>query len=128
TNDELTQPGQVKTLRPDVAVTQIDITDPAGKAQPLNRGSRPDFSYSDTNQVGVYKVAWNGEWQRSFAVNLLDPEESNLEPRTEIWVGSVQVKAGTNRGQPRELWKWLVLGALVLLLAEWYIYNRRVYV
>jgi hypothetical protein len=128
TTEEMTQPGQVKTLRPDVAVTQLDVTDPAGKTDSLSRGSRPDFNYSDTNQVGIYKVAWNGQWQRSFAVNLLDAEESNLEPRTEIWIGAERVVAGKNRGQPQELWKWLVLAALALLLAEWYIYNRRVYV
>jgi hypothetical protein len=128
TNDDLVQPGQVKTLRPDVSVTQIEITDPVGKAQTLDRGSRPDFNYADTAQVGIYKVAWGGQWQRSFAVNLLDPEESNLEPRTAIGIGAERVRAGENRGQPRELWKGLVLAALVLLLAEWYVYNRRVYI
>ena len=27
----------------------------------------------------------------------------------------------------REAWKWLVMLALIVLLVEWYIYNRRVY-
>ena len=36
--------------------------------------------------------------------------------------------SGKDRSQPYELWKWFVLAAFLVLLAEWYIYNRRVYV
>jgi hypothetical protein len=126
--EETLQPGQVKVLRPDVAVSQVEVADPAGNAQPLSRGSRADFAFGDTDRLGVYQVAWDGAWQRSFAVNLLDPDESNLEPRQAIQIGAERVVAGKQRSQPRETWKWLVLLALVLLLAEWYIYNKRVYV
>jgi hypothetical protein len=61
-------------------------------------------------------------------VNLLDANESNIEPRTDIKIGSDEVAAGEERRQPRELWKWLALAALGLLLVEWYVYNRRIYV
>jgi hypothetical protein len=128
TGEELLQPGQVKALRPDVNASEIEVTDPEGKVQKLHRGSRADFSYGTTDHVGVYRVAWGGEWQRSFAVNLLDADESNIEPRTAVHIGAEQVVGDQERRQPRELWKWLVLLALGLLLAEWYIYNRRVYV
>lgn len=127
-NEETVQPGQVKTLRPDVSVTELEVADPDNKPQTLTRGSRADFAYGDTHKVGVYKVGWNGEWRRSFAVNLLDQEESHLEPRGAVTIGDITVTAGKNRDQPRELWKWLVLAALGLLLAEWYVYNKRVYI
>ena len=71
---------------------------------------------------------WNGKPERSFAVNLLDSEESNLEPRNIIHIGAEEIVSGKERQQPREIWKWLVLVAFCLLLTEWYIYNRRVYV
>jgi hypothetical protein len=127
-SEETVQPGQPKTLRPDVALSQIEVTDPAGDTKTLNRGTRADFSYGDTNRVGVYRVNWSGAWQRSFAVNLLDADESNLEPRQSVQIGATTVGASRERTQPRELWKWLVLTALGLLLLEWYIYNRRVFV
>ena len=43
-------------------------------------------------------------------------------------VGYVEVKAET-RWEParRETWKFLLVVALGVLLFEWYIYNRRVY-
>jgi hypothetical protein len=127
-SEETVQPGQPRTLRPDMAVSRITVTDPEGTAKALDRGTRADFSYGDTNRTGVHKVSWDGAWQRSFAVNLLDADESNIEPRTSVQIGSVSVTGTREATQPHELWKWLVVVALGLLLAEWYVYNRRVYV
>jgi hypothetical protein len=127
-SEEPAQPGQVKTLRPDLAVAQLEVADPAGTTHRLNRGTRADFSFGDTERVGVYRVAWEGAWQRNFAVNLLDPAESNIEPRGTVRIGAEPVTSGKERGQPRELWKWFALVALGLLLLEWYVYNRRVYI
>ena len=129
--DELIQPGQPKTIRPDSPVADIEITEPGGTAQKLKRGSRADFLYGGTEQTGVYQVKWDGQWQRGFAVNLLDAGESNIEPRPAVTIGAVQVQGSTEeRPHPaptRELWRWAVLLALIVVLAEWYIYNRRVY-
>ena len=43
-------------------------------------------------------------------------------------IGSDDVEAGAQRRQPRELWRWIALGALILLMVEWYVYNKRVFV
>jgi hypothetical protein len=126
--EETLQPGQVKVLRPDVAVEQIAVTDPDGNTRKLERGTRTEFPYSETDHAGVYRVSWNGKWERSFAVNLLDADESNIEPRPSVRIGAESIAAGQEHAQPHELWKWFVLLALGVLLAEWYIYNRRVYI
>ena len=66
--------------------------------------------------------------QRSFAVNLLDAgREQHRAAPSASRSGRTRCAAGETRGQPRELWKWVVLAALGLLLLEWYVYNRRVY-
>src|SRR5262249_9226202 len=104
------------------------MPNPGGKGEALKRGTRPDFSFGDTERVGVYTVRWDGKPQRDFAVNLLDADESNIDPRTEIQIGQDSIKSGQERGTPRDTWKWVALGALGLLLLEWYIYNRRVYI
>jgi hypothetical protein len=134
--EETVQPGQPKTLRPDMAIKEVEVAPPgpkgmpdgSGKAEVLKRGTRPDFTYGSTEHVGVYEVRWGGKPQRNFAVNLLDADESNIEPRMEIQIGQDSIKAGEARGTPRDTWKWVALGALALLLLEWYIYNRRVYI
>ena len=126
--EETVQPGVVKTVRPDTPVRQVEVLDPAGATERLERGTRPDFSYGKTDRVGVYTVRWEGKDQRQFAVNLLDAEESNLEPRDKIQIGGEVVEAGKSRGQPRDTWKWVALAALLVLMLEWWIYNKRVYI
>jgi hypothetical protein len=126
--EETVQPGQVKTLRPDTAVQRIDVEDPKGSSETLQRGARAEFAYGKTEQVGVYNVHWDNGEVRSFPVNLLDAEESNIEPRPEFQIGNSKVVAGEVRVQPRETWKWVALAALVFVLLEWIIYNRRIFV
>jgi hypothetical protein len=125
-SEEILRPGSPKLLRPDVAVEEITVRGPGGQTDTLRRGSRADFLYGKTDHVGVYEVSWNGRKQRSFAVNLLDAGESNLQPRARLRLGNDEITAGAPTSQPRDLWKWLVLAALALLILEWYIYNRRV--
>jgi hypothetical protein len=42
--------------------------------------------------------------------------------------GTSEVK-GESAWQParKEIWKWILAGALLVLMVEWYIYNKRVY-
>jgi hypothetical protein len=124
--EENVQPGQVKALRPDVAVTGVEVTAPGNAREVLARGAQADFSYKNTEQVGVYRAAWAGGGRR-FAVNLLDAGESNVQPRDEITIGSQQLEAGQSRRRTYETWKWGALAALVLLVLEWALYHRRIF-
>jgi hypothetical protein len=126
--EEVLQPGNPKRLRPPGSVEKISVTNPEGKTADLERvGSRSDFDFQATDQIGVYRAAWK-DGGRSFAVNLLDADESNLLPRETVQIGSEKFVAGENRTQSRELWKWAVLAGLLFLLLEWFVYNRRIYV
>jgi hypothetical protein len=121
------QPGEPMVLRPEAGVETLKLTRPDGKPIELQRGSRPEFVYGDTDRVGVYKYqAASGGPSRSFAVNLLDANESNIEPREEIRIGSDRITTGQERPQPREIWKWILLVAAALLAVEWVVYNRRI--
>jgi hypothetical protein len=125
--EENVQPGQVKLLRPDGKTDRLQVTDPRGQVTKLDRGSRADFGFGVTDHVGVYLAEWNGGLRR-FSVNLLDAEESNIEPRPAVQIGAERVRSEETHRQPRELWKWAVLAGLAFLMLEWYVYNRRVFV
>src|SRR5262249_30700660 len=101
--------------------------DPKGTPQALGRGNRAEFAFGKTEDVGVYQVRW-GKAEREFAVNLLDPDESNIEPRPAVEVGRVQVAAGEARLQARETWKWMGAARLVLLVLGCYSNTRRIFV
>jgi len=122
------QPGEQLVLRPEASVRWLTITPPQGPAETLQRGSGPDFTYGHTEAQGVYRVVQGDGQERRFAVNLLDALESDIEPRSEIQIGTQRVASGRERRQPREVWKWVLLLALIFLLLEWYLYKRRIYI
>ncbi len=128
--EEALRPGQVKVLRLG-GVREIRLTKPDGDSSKLERGSRADFALAGTDQLGVYQVRWDdpggkGGQSRRFAVNLFDPLESDLAPAGAVTIGSATVQAGEPRKQPRDLWKWPVLAGLLVLVLEWWVYNKRV--
>ena len=127
--EEALKPGQLIALRPG-AEKELRIRKPGTQAPAiLERGKRPDVIYGGTDRLGVYLAEWgsgNAEQSRTFAVNLLDAEESNLSPVSQFRVGSVEVNAGDARKVPLELWKFAIGIALAAVLVEWWIYNKRV--
>ncbi len=132
--EDAIKPGGVKLLRLG-GVGEVSVTAPDGSTSKLNRGPRADFAVANTDKLGVYAVRWTdppgpgtpgGEQLRRFAVNLFDPLESDLAPVSEVTVGALTVSAGEPRKQPRDLWKWPVLLGLLVLVAEWWVYNKRV--
>jgi hypothetical protein len=124
------QPGKPVVLRSIYPVDRIRVTTPSGAEFELLREGQNRFVFSQTEELGIYEVR-EGEatdLTQRFAVNLFDRRESNLQPRSEIQLGYETV-AGQSARQPtrQELWKALMLLGLGVLLCEWYIYNRRVY-
>jgi hypothetical protein len=124
--EENVQPGQVKALWPDAPVAQIQVTAPDRTKEAVKRGVQGSFLYNSTEHVGVYEVHWDGG-QRRFAVNLLDADESNVQPRDAVQIGSQSVAAGPSRRQTYDTWKWAALAAVVLLVLEWLVYQRRIF-
>jgi hypothetical protein len=123
--EESLQPGTIKVIRPEQAVTRIEVSDPAKLSRPLAKGPRGEFVVSQTEKTGIYQATWSGGG-RVFAVNLLDAEESNTQPRDEIKIGEQKIEADMERLQTYDLWKWMALVALVLLVLEWAVFHRKV--
>jgi hypothetical protein len=126
--EENVQPGQPRVFRLGGALKRVEVTGPGGLRELLAPRGR-EFLFKQTDRVGLYKASW-GEGaggQRNFAVNLLDAEESNLQPRDDVLLGAQRVVAGQVRRQVHDTWKWVALAALGLLLLEWAVYHRRVF-
>lgn len=124
------QPGNPVTLRAIRPVKSLQITDPGGGLETVTRGRQGSFSYGRTGRIGVYNVieGKSEEVSQRFAVNLFSRRESNIRPgRFSIGHQDVEPASGSEPAR-MEIWRWLVIAALGLLLVEWYIYHRRVYV
>ena len=81
--------------------------------------------FSGTERTGVYEVIV-GETTLPYAVNVLDRAESAIRPAEALELGRAKIEAVQGRiRQNRELWKWFLMGALVFLCVEWWIFSRR---
>ncbi|HWE35381.1 MAG TPA: VWA domain-containing protein [Isosphaeraceae bacterium] len=136
TGEEIHQPGQPIVLRSESIADTIEVTPPPGNPRgrsTLKRTPRGTFVYNDADVPGLYHARWGkGKGQEggtAFAVNLFDVRESDLAPRDKIQLGYTPV-AGTRRTAPARIDYWwrIALAALALVLIEWYIYNRKVYI
>lgn len=132
------QPGQALGILPPPDCEQVVVLRPDGRRDRLGVRDSPLVSYSDTWQVGTYRVeppGGDGQLEPNqrarwlYAVNLLNEAESDIRPNEELALGGEAV-ASADSPQPINvpLWPWLLVAALGLLLLEWYVYNRRVYV
>lgn len=143
--DNVVAPGEPIEIRPRANVTEIRVRGPEGEEQTLRRALDEPFQYQDTLRPGVYEVLERGVVTQRFAVNLFDRQESDVRLRASsgesaeggaveadiesIRIGYIDVAAAAEAAPARkEIWRWLLLAALGVLVFEWYIYNRRVYV
>jgi hypothetical protein len=125
------KPGAPATLRALTPVPVITVRSPRGEQFSVPRESQNQYVFTRTDDLGVYEVREGSgdKVAQKLAVNLFDPRESNLVPRENVNLGGVEVTARTSKAVSRkEMWRWLLLGAIALLVFEWYVYNRRVYI
>jgi hypothetical protein len=123
------QPGQPVVLRSSAPVPTVTVAAPSGRKTVLPRESENTFVYVDAEQPGIYAVLEGSQSKisRHFAVNLFDIAESNIRPRAiEMEHETIE---GTSAWEPAriDLWKWILIGGLGLLLFEWWVFNKRVY-
>jgi hypothetical protein len=87
-----------------------------------------DFALPALEHVGVYSTDPAIPQYEKIAVNLLDPNESNLLPASAP-PGNVGDAIGGGAGKVRlELWRYIIaFFALPLLLVEWWVYTRRMH-
>jgi len=122
------RPGQAVDINPGSQVTQVEVTAPSGRMVRLEP-SASGFRFTHTDELGLYRARYIGpEVQGSdlFAVNLFEPAESSIRPTPEVPIqASTAGGAPANEAGQRELWPWVTLAALLLLLIEWWVDHRR---
>ena len=111
----------------DGAVTRVRVQGP-GASFDVTVPEAGEFALPAVDYVGVYRTDPVIPQFERLAVNLLDANESNLQPvdRPPGDIGTlVESAAGRSR---LELWWWIVAcAALPLLMVEWWVYTRRVH-
>jgi hypothetical protein len=101
---------RITIQRPDGNLVQCEVRD--GVA-----------TFDDTDQVGAYTVRQSSAQLRA---SLLSELESDTKPRDSMSSagGKIEESVEAYRSD-REVWSWVLYGALIVLAIEWLIYLRR---
>lgn len=104
---------------------QIIAPDGTGKEIALDKNTR-ELVFGDTTQQGIYRLR-AGTNDMSFCVNLMDAAESDIRPRDELPIGKFGAGIAATKLQRAnmELWRWIALAGLCVLLFEWWWYHKR---
>ncbi|MBP7690847.1 MAG: VWA domain-containing protein [Anaerolineales bacterium] len=118
------RPGGSLTIRPRGGESAIAIIAPDGTRFQA-AATEAGVLFTNSDQLGLYSVVSDQAQVGVFAVNLFDPAESALRPAAAIRVGRADVSAAPQAevGQ-LEIWRWVAAAAFVILLLEWWVYQR----
>ena len=126
------RPGEIKTIKPELPYPVVDVRAPDKAKQSLRPKSDNSFVYANTENCGIYEVIEpeTNSVDHLFAVNLMDRRESNVRVQEELEIGFEDYQGAPSNLAPvrKEYWPWLVGLALTVLIFEWYVYNRRVFI
>jgi hypothetical protein len=125
-----------------MGATGVRIRHPDGTEAPIELAENGSFVYRLPPQLGIYELKWKGQplggdsvqgdgvVMRKYAANLLSSEESFVPSAKKLELASavVQGQAAPSGGATTmlELWPYVLMGVLAILLLEWYVYNRKV--
>lgn len=139
-NERSVQPGGVLSDRVPGGVERAELRTPDDRTVMLTAASDGRVVFAPIRRSGVYSVSWsgpagagdqkvNGNPTRQYAANLLDGTESDVAVDDQLVLANQVVSASQRlTGGERKLWPYFILGALLIMLVEWFIYNRKVYV
>jgi len=124
------QPGQPAVLNLATRFDKVEIEPPSGKKVEIDRTGQPQLIYTQTDDLGFYlaRPAKMDRLLQLFTVNLFSEQESNIKIASEVQIGTQAVAAKATQSEivRVEYWRWLLGLALLVLVIEWYLYNRRV--
>ena len=124
-------PGDLIRFRSRIPSKTVSVSPPSGSTAKLRPRTHNTYVYAGANQTGIYRVENDSteSLDQLLVVNLLDERESNLAVLPELEIGYDAIEGLSEEIPERqEYWTWVIVFALCVLLFEWYIYNRRVFI
>ncbi len=139
------KPGSVLTDRLPLGAADVTISVPDAQGNPggttiaISPAVDGRIAFGPIDHAGLYRLSWTGpvatgdmidggKATRLYAANLLDAQESDIAASPMLRLAALDVtasKADTTKATYR-LWPWLILAGLLILMLEWYVYNRKV--
>lgn len=120
--------GETVPLVPPRDAARAAVKTPSGRTISYNLEGRTTIYLTETQEAGIYTVTFDNDAPRIVPVNPLSLLESDIPVITELSVAGRTVTASQGEVKTRqEIWHWLALAALGVLMLEWTIYCRRTF-
>lgn len=121
--------GEPLVIPPLPDTTQGTVIRPDGTQETVKIAPDAKSFVKGITQTGLYTLTGlpgGKPDDRTYAVNLADPNESDNAAHAKIKIGGQEfdtTPAAINAKS--EIWRWLAMGAIALLMIEWLVYHRR---
>lgn len=134
------RPGGTLSPRLPAGARNVRVRIPNATDMDLTPAPDGRVAFGPITRAGLYTLEWSGPAgardtvegplvSRALAVNLLDLNETDIRPRDTLPFASGDIAAAEagSADAPRRLWPWLLVVVMLVMLVEWYIYNRKVF-
>lgn len=121
--------GEPLAIQPGVGAGSVDIIKPNGEKEKVMLSREHTTLVKGTERVGLYQVSGipGDSAPRQYAFNLSSRGESDnaARPKLKVADNSLSTERAAVQAK-REIWKWIALAVALFLMAEWWVYHRRV--
>ncbi|HWB19749.1 MAG TPA: BatA and WFA domain-containing protein [Phycisphaerales bacterium] len=125
--------GDAFTARIPANATNVSIQSPDGKNNPVSVTESGQAVWGPIPISGLYTMTWNtpdsgAKSSRTFAVNLVSMTEGRVDVAPELKLGNETVTGDATAAHHYvSLWPWAIALCVALLMVEWWIYHRKLY-
>jgi len=129
TQRRMIAPGETITVQVPAGASEMTVTMPDQTKTDVDVEGRLNTTFGNTRSVGVYNVKFDDpkESTETYCVNILDEVESLIAPNSELSLSGTRIETVSGETEVNDpVWPYAVAAALVFLMIEWWVYNRRV--
>jgi len=122
-------PGETITVQVPAGASEMTVTMPDQTKTEVNVEGRLNSTFGNTRSVGIYSIKFDDpkESTETYCVNILDEVESLIAPNSELSLSGTRIETVSGETEVNDpVWPYAVAAALVFLMIEWWVYNRRV--
>jgi len=125
-------PGEALTLRLPSGSRDVEIRVPDETVVKVTPDGEGNISWGPVEVAGLYRIEFasgssGAKQSRLVAVNVANADEARIDPLGELKLGNTSVQgisvSATRRGA---LWPWVLALGLLVVVVEWWYYQRQV--
>lgn len=125
----LIAPGDTLTVQVPPGAQEVRVLRPVGPPDVIDVRERHTLTYARTHDAGIYRFKFDDadEVTTAYAANVLSAIESNVASSPGVTLAGTGVEAVEGESRVNKpLWPYAAAAALLILMLEWWIYNKRV--